>query len=1184
MDKRTSKKPILQTIGKVVTHPVLIVVTFTILMLIKILLLGQLVYGDIPYFDTANSHVNSQFAWGPEQLGTNVRQGLNTFRDALIIVIAKTNYIFFFLKYILPIILLPVSYYFVLKRLGITNKFCLIVGALFPLLTPIFFGDFLTGQSFWIYITLPWVFYYAIKIYFLHQFMFRNNLLFAIMLFLSFGMLPPIIVPLCIVLAGFVLLAFLNDLANMRTELLKKYFVSALTVISFFLLFAGPYLFIASSGQTAYTPPSLLDDYYHNYSATVFANTLRLAGNEGNGQSTLGYNQMNLINTLGYFLLVIAVVGIVLQLKRSQLVLVRLQAGLLTMVLLVTGFMYVMAVAPGIGAKLFESQWVVSTIRNPSKLFVVILPMFTMLFVFGVHGLYKEYGRVPWQKALIGLGVVAIVVGYGWPALRGDFGLLINREYKAASYKEDPFFEDIANLMSDKNTRSLLVPADHHDELNYQNTIPGLNILRLEGGLPGTSRMISELNVAFNDKSRYFFNFLDGIGVEKVFVKKDADAYNKTLFNLFSAHMTSQEAIEFVDNKLDVQQQTDKIVLFSNPNSNPLIFSPDSIVTLDGDSSLTAKAPFIGKKVAVLDSSDYSRFQLTTQYAVKKHVDDNQVPKGTRAQLHDPSLLIADLYQQSQNGQSQLVIDVLDPLTHAVRNSVRQDIGAGETVVVLGEEKYVFGPQKRRITLRAGNYQLKTATLEDIPIGNNSFEKGVPPANDGGGQGKANVYTNPNPDASDGKQSLQLGTSGHLAFTEHELPVGQPQENADYLVSFDYKYQKGVAPRYGIYQGELSLTYEGGRLSDSKDWQKNETFITTTSPKDKSDKVALYFYADTKNNDPSESLFDNLRLAKVVPRTTFEATFNNYDPDYDLESHIPASEEEAHNLLYDASFEGGWLWGGAGDASAKSPGKAEINASKSSDAIDGSSSLKLESKNHFAYVAQRINNFKPNTIYKVSFYYKHISGRKPAFAVWQDGAAVASPYKELDVTNDWTYYETYFVPDQHTTNLTLYFYSRSVGEHTVNLFDNVQFTTSSLISNYLVPQSQSAQKPDDLVINYQRISPVKLKLQMRKGQGMVVFNESYHKGWKATVVTKGGQRSELPENHHVMVNGFANGWWVMPDDLPNQGSTNEDYDLLLEYDPQGGFYFGAATSTVALAGSGGYLVYDRHRRRKAGPK
>src|SRR5688572_21611623 len=99
----------------------------------KLIMHGQLTYGDIPYFDVNLSRVNFLYSWTESNLGTNVRQGFNTFRDAIIYFASPASFIFFFIKYYLPIILIPFSYYFCLKKLGIKNKHTLLVASVLPL-------------------------------------------------------------------------------------------------------------------------------------------------------------------------------------------------------------------------------------------------------------------------------------------------------------------------------------------------------------------------------------------------------------------------------------------------------------------------------------------------------------------------------------------------------------------------------------------------------------------------------------------------------------------------------------------------------------------------------------------------------------------------------------------------------------------------------------------------------------------------------------------------------------------------------------------------------------------------------------------------------------------------------------------------------------------------------------------
>lgn len=1154
-------------------HPQLLLLALSLIVLWRVLWLGHLTYGDIPYFDVATSKINFLYAWGSEQLGTPVRQSLNTVRDVALDFVAPINIVYYLLKYVMPILLIPQIYFWILSRLGIRSKATLLLGSLFPLFTPIVFGDFLTGQTFWIYLTLPMVFFYAIKIFALKMFTLRNDILLGLWLFLSLGMLPPIIVPLAVTVLVFALAMLLAHTTRTTwRSILMRYAISALRIGLIFGLLALPYLLIASSGQAAYTSPSLLGDYYHNYSETHLFNTLRMAGNNGSGQSTLDYNNWSITNLFGYLLTLIMIGGgIVLGLKRRMSRYWATVIGLLAVLLVILGFMQLLTINTVFGTRVFESQWLVSTVRNPSKLYAILLPVFTLLFTFGLVNVLRRYGTTAWRYRGILAGTVLVLAVYGWPALRGDLGLLAGREAAAVNYKQDPVVKEVATSPSAKEGRTLLLPANHRDELNYEFLNPNFNLLRLEGSLPGSSRTIDALNDALNQRSPYFFRYLDAVGVKTVFVKKTDRAYQQALFDLFSVRLTPQQTHDFIAQKLKPVSETAQYWEFANPTASDLVYSPTNLTYIKDPTSDENNAPYYNKDVAVITNTFGTQAENATVIQAKEKLENTETIDSGIAQLHDPSLILADLYQQGTDA----VFDILSPIDGTLERTIRVPLGQDDVIVSLGENDYIVTPNKQRVTLRSGDYQALTSQLEPIPLTGNdaSFEGSSSwKANDATPQseGEASIYAASNPDATHGQQSLELGSENHKAFTAMQLP--KLDNNYRYILQFDYKNLAGNTPSFGVYQGKESLLPSEGGLAKSDQWQRQTIFFNPLEDGD--EQFQFFFYTQGTSGESSENLLDNVRLYQIKDGDTTPVTIPSSSPDYTLQNYRTpelVNQSQGQNILTNGSFEDPKLWGPVGDATSGAKGTADISMNRSVDKSDGKHALELRSRNHTAYVARTATRFIPNAVYKLSFDYKHVMGRQPAFAIWQDGAAVARPSGELESGDGWTHYETYFVPDAQATNLTLYLYARSNGQQTVNLYDNVRLETTSLVATYLLQEATPKQTPTAIVKSYERVNPTTVKIAMRPGRGMVVFNESFHEGWQAYI---NGQ----PLTTHQTVNGFANGWWIDPDQVT--AAKQQDYEIVLKYEPQQKLFIGlgvmAATALLVTT----YLGVSSWRQRR----
>ena len=68
-------------------------------------------------------------------------------------------------------------------------------------------------------------------------------------------------------------------------------------------------------------------------------------------------------------------------------------------------------------------------------------------------------------------------------------------------------------------------------------------------------------------------------------------------------------------------------------------------------------------------------------------------------------------------------------------------------------------------------------------------------------------------------------------------------------------------------------------------------------------------------------------------------------------------------------------------------------------------------------------------------------------------------------------------------------------------------------------------------------------------------------------------RRPIAEERHYLVNGYANSWYITPDEVDYQ----KDYELIVEFWPQRLFYLGSALSFLALGGSLGYLIFKELR-------
>jgi len=137
-------------------------------------------------------------------------------------------------------------------------------------------------------------------------------------------------------------------------------------------------------------------------------------------------------------------------------------------------------------------------------------------------------------------------------------------------------------------------------------------------------------------------------------------------------------------------------------------------------------------------------------------------------------------------------------------------------------------------------------------------------------------------------------------------------------------------------------------------------------------------------------------------------------------------------------------------------------------------------------------------------------------------------------------------------------------------------------------------------ITFAKVNPTKYRILIEgaKEPYSVVFSESFHKGWKLYIngltdskinelkygetvasyfdgeIKEGTHRMNflekdtfetwgkkpLPEERHYLVNGYANAWRILPADAGGQ----ENYELIVEFEPQRLYYIGLFISFTTL--------------------
>ncbi|MBI2620897.1 hypothetical protein HYW61_01565 [candidate division WWE3 bacterium] len=111
-------------------------------------------------------------------------------------------------------------------------------------------------------------------------------------------------------------------------------------------------------------------------------------------------------------------------------------------------------------------------------------------------------------------------------------------------------------------------------------------------------------------------------------------------------------------------------------------------------------------------------------------------------------------------------------------------------------------------------------------------------------------------------------------------------------------------------------------------------------------------------------------------------------------------------------------------------------------------------------------------------------------------------------------------------------------------------------------KSKKAEVPG---VTFEKVNPTKYKVRIEgaKAPFTLIFDESFHKLWSLSFDGK-----QIAGNRHYKVNGFANSWFVTPDDT----AGSENYELTLEFLPQNLLHITFVVSGTVLALCLAYLA------------
>jgi hypothetical protein len=1150
---------------------------------------SALTWGDISYVTKQSKEIiasNTFYIWSHSSLGTTLRMSLGSLLATIVLSIPFiSDFQIYLILRVLPFFLIVIVSYFILYNLT-KNYYVSFIVSLLSLINPVIFGDVLNGQTLWIYPIILYLLLLSIKIYYKYEINNKNTLLYSLFLFLALGFLPPIIVPLVITLVIFNLIGLLSIIKN--KGILLKILKHSIIISILFLILSYPYISVVSSGQAAYSAPSTLQDYYHNYSKTGLINTLRLSGNAGNGQETLGYNDPALLNSLGYFYIIIIILGLIFR-KNIKGVNENTKYfdSILFTILVLVGFTHLITVNRSIGEQLFENSWIVGTIRNPSKLFVIILQFIILGIALSLSNL-KGVIISKWKINLISFSLFLILIIYSWPVLSGDLGLSISRPNETR--KQTQLINWIINDSSLSKTRSIIIPSDHEDELRYETLSMSLNTLRLGGDYPLSQNLRAQIINSFNYQLDDFKKFTEIASIGRIYLKK-GNNYVSNQFSLFPVRIEYNSAYNFLSKNFKKIEENKDYVVFENRGASAKIFSSDSISNLNEIKDLDdIMVVYKNPGDTVISDKDTFKFNFIKKYNIQNKIT-NSAQKDVKAILRNPEIVNIEIEITDKKNEKVITVYKNDFLKPDVRNKIiivsttTKDVN----MIKISDSSFRLTNESIFTTLRAGEHTLEFIKLDNSQTSQNdvNFEKNIPYQT-----GNASISREGEPKIKSeiisitpgGNKLIQLESENHLIY--FRTPLKNIKPTSLYYLEFTYKNNLGGGGQFSIWQNNLNEAAKQEQLKENKDWS---IIGSSFSVKENSGPVDFYFYTDSRNGQLSRNLIDEIKLFEEKSEGGVNFIVDPYPKSTEYNPVMTIIPTDSDNLIKNGDFKinilESWDFGDASLGKIGSPGIEYSQVYDKDNAL-----LELSSTNHIAYVSQKINNFDPNSSYEVSFNYKHAMGNPASFAIWQDSVNISKPSATLPVNqNEWGTSTIVFTPDPKAKNIYIYLYTGSTNnEKSLNYFDNVSVKKVSKISHYIIPENNNLYtQPTFTVKSFKKINPTLYEIEAYGNEGLLVFNESFHKDWNIYYIATSSEqkiewywpliskKTKVDENtKHVIVNGYSNAWIV-------NNKINGSYKIILEFKPQKKFYITLFISWATFISCLGYLVVDFVRNRRS---
>ena len=244
----------------------------------------------------------------------------------------------------------------------------------------------------------------------------------------------------------------------------------------------------------------------------------------------------------------------------------------------------------------------------------------------------------------------------------------------------------------------------------------------------------------------------------------------------------------------------------------------------------------------------------------------------------------------------------------------------------------------------------------------------------------------------------------------------------------------------------------------------------------------------------------------------------------------------------------------------------------------------------------KINNYSSNSIYRITFDYE--ANGMGSFFINESSDEKTTEITLPPTNNELKHFEMFFRSSK-TENDDASITTSSIQEKNLKV---EMIYEPEVILKRVKMENQSIPS-----ISFIRLNPTKYKARVEgaKNPYLLVFSESYQEGWKIYLnnrttdnyeynsiissyfndrVKEYSHKSSFLEkvnldnwkknlainSQHLMINGYANSWYIKPEDVGGR----EDYEIIIEFLPQRPYSMGLVVSMIILASCLGLTIFS----------